>query len=318
LLGAALGLASLECGQPEALKHGSVTTGHAGAGGPTGGGGATAGAAGDMGVAGDMGMAGSTAGAAGTMGLAGDMGMAGSAAGTVGTAGAAGSAAGTVGTAGAAGSTAGTMGTAGAAGSTAGTMGTAGAAGTTAGTMGTAGAAGTTAGTGGAAGNGTCMNSTVVTAGGMESLCTAKNTWKATAMPTPPSMLLGIMDIYLQPQYGIDSNTATRYSTGATMAAGMWYQVDLGAAKMVSGITVDTSEGVDGTDVADGYDVGLSMDGITFTTVATCAYNAAPMEVINFKAAMGRYVRYTNKGPPGPKNGPTSWMSIHEFDIRCN
>ena len=75
---------------------------------------------------------------------------------------------------------------------------------------------------------------------------------------------------------------------------------------------------IDHQDVADGYDVGLSMDGITFTTVATCAFNAAPMEIINFKATMGRYVRYTNKGPPGPKNGATSWMSIHELDIRCN
>src|SRR5262249_49896065 len=119
-------------------------------------------------------------------------------------------------------------------------------------------------------------------------------------------------------QYAIDGVAATRYSTGATMAAGMYYQVDLGAAKMVSGITVDTNVGMDLMDVANGYDVGLSTDGTTFTTVATCAYHAATTEVINFKATSARYARYTNKGGPGPKNGATSWMSIHEFDIRCN
>jgi hypothetical protein len=164
----------------------------------------------------------------------------------------------------------------------------------------------------------TCMNSTVVTAGGAETNCTAKTMWKATAMPTPPSKYLNIPDTQLQPMYAIDGNTGTRYSSGMTMAAGFYFQVDLGAAKMVSGITVDTSEGADATDVANGYDVGLSTDGNTFTTVATCMSNAAPMEVVNFKATMARYVRYTNKGAPGPNNGATSWLSIHEFDILCN
>jgi DNA-binding SARP family transcriptional activator len=50
----------------------------------------------------------------------------------------------------------------------------------------------------------------------------------------------------------------------------------------------------------------------------SCMYDAAPVEVINFKATMARYVRYTNKGAPGPLNGPTSWIAIHELDILCN
>jgi hypothetical protein len=277
------------------------TTGTAGTGTSAG----TAGTGTSAGTAGT----GTSAGTAGTQGTAGT----GTSAGTAGDQGAAG-AAGTTGTAGAAGGTAGDQGTAGAAGTTAGT---AGAAGTTAGT---AGAAGTTAGTGGGAGTGTgtCMNSTVVTAGGSETNCGAKTGWKATAMPTPPSKYLNIPDTALQPQYAIDGNTTTRYSSGMTMADGFYFQVDLGSAKMISGITVDTSEGADAMDVADGYDVGVSMDGTTFTSVASCMFNAAPMEVINFKATMGRYVRYTNKGAPGPNNGPTSWLSIHEFDILCN
>ena len=52
--------------------------------------------------------------------------------------------------------------------------------------------------------------------------------------------------------------------------------------------------------------------------MASCAYNAAPLEVINFAATPARYVRYTNHNAPGPRNGPISWLSIHELDILCN
>jgi hypothetical protein len=162
----------------------------------------------------------------------------------------------------------------------------------------------------------TCMNSTVKTAGGLESLCPAKTTWTATTMPTPVSGLDGISNTLLQPPYAIDGNATTRYSSGKTMAPGFYFQVDLGVAKMVSGITVDTSEGVDGTDVAQAYEVDLSTDGTTFTKVASCMYPAAPTEVINFTATTARYVRYINEA--APPTGVTSWMSIHELDILCN
>jgi F5/8 type C domain len=205
--------------------------------------------------------------------------------------------------------------------------GTTGAAGDTSGTAGTpadastTGAAGTPAdaSTTGAAGTPavmTCMNATVVSPGGLETNCTAKSSWVATAMPTPPSKFDGIDNTLLQPQYAIDGNPATRYSSGMTMAPGFYFQVDLGQAKMVSGITVDTSEGVDITDVAQAYEVDLSTDGTNFTMIASCMYPAAPMEVVNFTATMARYVRYKNTAASA--TGATSWMSIHEFDILCN
>ncbi len=49
------------------------------------------------------------------------------------------------------------------------------------------------------------------------------------------------------------------------------------AAKLVSGITVDTSEGADITDVAQAYEVDLSTDGTTFTKIIGCAFPAAPV-----------------------------------------
>ncbi|HEX4460993.1 MAG TPA: discoidin domain-containing protein, partial [Polyangia bacterium] len=205
---------------------------------------------------------------------------------------------------------AGTAGDQGTAGATVGGTAGAGTAGATVG--GTAGDQGGTAG----ATVMVCANSTVVSAGGTAANCGPTSGWTATAMPTPASKLDGIMDNLLQPQYAIDGDPATRYSSGATMMNGDYFQVDLGSAKMVSGITVDTSEGSDITDVANGYEVDLSTDGTNFTKIVGCAFPAAPMETIYFTATSARYVRYMDLGPPS--NGGTSWLSIHEFTVTCN
>ncbi|HSZ83419.1 MAG TPA: discoidin domain-containing protein, partial [Polyangia bacterium] len=272
-----------------------VQTGTAGSTGSAG-----SGSAGETGTAGNTGgTAGNTGGTAGNTG-----GTAGAAAGTTG--GTAGAAAGTTG------------GTAGAGGADAGS--TAGTTGGTAGNVG--GTAGTTAGTAGTAAPMICMNSTVVTQGGTQANCGPQSGWTATAMPTPNSGLDGIMDNQLLPKYAIDGSLTTRYSSGMTMAAGDYFQVDLGATKMVSGIIVTSTENMDGTyDVADGYTVGLSTDGNNFTTVSTCAAgsSASSVETVNFAATMARYVRYTNMGPPiAPPSSATAWLSIQEFDVTCN
>ena len=103
----------------------------------------------------------------------------------------------------------------------AGTSGAAGSGGT-AGSTGTAGATGTGGNTG-AGGATVCMNSTVKTAGGLETTCPAKTGWVATALPTPPSGLDGISNTLLQPPYAIDGNTGTRYSSGNDDGAGLLF-----------------------------------------------------------------------------------------------
>lgn len=188
-------------------------------------------------------------------------------------------------------------------------------AGTTAGTSGGSGTQGP--GAGGVMGQGgpaSCMNSMVWTAGAKESNCTPKNAWVASAMPTPPIGLDGIPSNLLLPQYAIDGDAATRYSSGETMEQGDYFQVDLGALRGVSGIAVDTSTAP--KDVANGYQVGLSVDGVNFTVVSSCQYPAVPVETINFVATEARYVRYTNEG--APPAGETNWLSINEFDVLCN
>jgi beta-glucosidase len=133
--------------------------------------------------------------------------------------------------------------------------------------------------------------------------------------------LYNIPDNQLLAPYAIDGSTTTRFTSGKTMADGFYFQVDLGAAKKISGIVVTTTlNATDSTyDVADGYEVGLSTDGTTFTKVAGCTTSAAPVETINFTATMARYVRYTAKGGPvSPPNSATAWLSIHEFNVLCN
>jgi hypothetical protein len=185
-----------------------------------------------------------------------------------------------------------------------------------------AGAENGAAGAIGAAGNpgngdaatGICMNSAVWTPGGSESNCPAKALWVATALPTPPSGLDGIPDSELLPSYAIDGDLTTRYSSGTPAEAGDYFQVDLGATAMVSGITVSETTS-DDLDVAEGYAVEVSTDGDAWTTVASCTLPAQNVEVVNWVAVRARYVRYTNLGPS--VNG-TNWFSIHELDVICN
>jgi hypothetical protein len=171
-----------------------------------------------------------------------------------------------------------------------------------------------TGGAGGAGGAGggvpmACMNSTVVVAGGSTAKCPANTTWVATAMPTPAHMYLGIMDTLLQPQYAIDGTTTTRYASGQAENGTEWFQVDLGVTKSVTGIVID--DAADPLDVATAYKVEVSLNGTTWTTVATCASPAAPIETVNFAGAMARYVRVDQTGI-GLK-----WWSIHELSILC-
>jgi hypothetical protein len=244
-----------------------------------------------MGVAGDNGAAG--------MGVAGDNGAAGmgtagdnGAAGTMGTAGAAGA-----GTAGAAGTTAGTAGAAGTAAGTAGAAGTAagsaGAAGTTAGT---AGAAGTTAGTGGAAGTG---------AAGAPSLysnwCSPVH-WSYTTNPAA----INAMDF---PYNVVDGSIASRWATGANQAPGQFFQIDFGGTVSLTQVVLDATNNAG--DYPRGYDIGLSANGTTFTSVRTNAANANVVVTETFAATQGRYLRITQTGTFN------NWWSIDELRLMC-
>jgi hypothetical protein len=190
------------------------------------------------------------------------------------------------------------------------------------GASGAGGASGGASGAGGASGGGAsgaggaggspptgCNNATVVDAAGSTTKCPAKTMWAVTAMPTPPHNFMQIPDTKLQPQYAIDGNTGTRYSTGATSAGGEWFRVDLGAATQVTGIVLDDT--VDINDVPYGYKVEVSTDGNAWTQVATCSAIASTTETINFAAKPARYVRVTDTA------AGIHWWSIDELSVLC-
>jgi hypothetical protein len=199
----------------------------------------------------------------------------------------------------------------GAGGSSAGASGAGGEGGSSGGAAGAGGSSGGAGGAGGAGGSTPtgCNNATVVDAAGSTTKCPAKTMWTATAMPTPPHNFMGIADNKLQPQYAIDGNTATRYSTGAKSAGGEWFRVDLGATTQVTGIVLDDT--VDFNDVPYGYKVEVSTDGTAWTQVATCNAIASTTETINFAAKPARYVRVTDT------TAGIHWWSIDEISVLC-
>jgi hypothetical protein len=287
------GLVLAACGAPEAL-HSHGNTGSAGAGGSAGvngSAGSTPGSAGatnpidasTTGSAGDMtGVAGSTTGSAGDM-----TGVAGSITGTAG-AGTAGAGTAGAGTAGAGTAGAGTAGAGTAGAGTAG-AGTAGA--------GTAGAGTAGAGTAGAgtAGAGTAGASP----GEYVNTCSPVH-WTFSA-PTAINANDFLTNV-------VDNNIASRWSTGANQTLGQYLQIDFSGTVSLTQVVLDASNNAG--DYPRGYDIGLSANGTTFTSVATGA-PTTPIVTVNFTAAQGRYLRITQTGTVA------AWWSVDELHLAC-
>ncbi|WP_182453501.1 discoidin domain-containing protein [Streptacidiphilus sp. P02-A3a] len=107
------------------------------------------------------------------------------------------------------------------------------------------------------------------------------------------------------PSNAIDGNLATRYSSDAYQAAGMWFQVNLGSAQSFNQIELNSPNSAG--DYAVGYNVEVSTDGTNFTTVATETGTASP-ETATFAAQTAQYIRVVLTAP-----STTSWWSIDEF-----
>src|SRR5450432_3275458 len=105
----------------------------------------------------------------------------------------------------------------------------------------------------------------------------------------------------------LDGSQTTRWSSGAVMAAGMYFQVDMGAAQTVGQIAMDSANG----DYARAFSVYVTNDTANLgTAVATTTATGTPVSV-SFTATSGRYIRVVLGTPPA---GTTSWWSIQEFN----
>ncbi|HEX4346355.1 MAG TPA: discoidin domain-containing protein [Vicinamibacterales bacterium] len=286
------GVVFAACGAPEAL-HSHGNTGAAGAGGGAGlngSAGSTLGSAGSNPIdASTPGTAGDTTGNAGA-GTAG-VGTAGAGTAGVGTAGAGTAGAGMAGAGTAGAGTAG-AGTAGAGTAGAGTAG-AGTAGAGTAGAGTAGAGTAGAGTAGAPGTAGASPGEYV------NYCSPVHwTFSAPTAINANDFLTNVVDDVI----------GDRWSTGTNQVPGQYLQIDFGGTVSLTQVILDASNNAG--DYPRGYDIGLSANGTSFTSVGTGAPTAAVVTV-NFGAAQGRYLRINQTATANV------WWSINELHLAC-
>ena len=109
------------------------------------------------------------------------------------------------------------------------------------------------------------------------------------------------------PANAIDGNINTRYSSDADQATGMWFQVNLGSAQTFN--QIEMNSGGSTGDYARGYNVEVSANGTTFTSVATGTGTSSP-ETVTFATQTDQYIRVVLTA-----GVTTNWWSIAEFTV---
>jgi hypothetical protein len=104
----------------------------------------------------------------------------------------------------------------------------------------------------------------------------------------------------------IDGNATTRWSTGKTLASGMWFQIDMGSAKTFNSILMDSTGSAN--DFVLGYQVAISNDGATFGSPVATGTGSSALVQATFAAQTARYFRITST------SAGTNWWSIHELN----
>ena len=105
----------------------------------------------------------------------------------------------------------------------------------------------------------------------------------------------------------LDWNTTTRWSAGAPQTNGQWFQVNMGSRRVIDQISFET-RGDQRWDFPRGYQIQVSTDGSTWTTVRT-GNGWGWKQSIPFAPQYTQYVRVTQTG-----TGP-DWWSIAEFHV---
>jgi endoglucanase Acf2 len=105
-----------------------------------------------------------------------------------------------------------------------------------------------------------------------------------------------------------NATAPTRFSTGEFQASGLYYQVDMGTTRTFNDVRM-TASGAWGGDYAPGYQVQVSTNGTSWTTVATSTGNTGYPETATFAAQTARYIRVTLTG------ATQTWWSIVQFFV---
>ncbi|HVU51857.1 MAG TPA: discoidin domain-containing protein [Polyangia bacterium] len=110
------------------------------------------------------------------------------------------------------------------------------------------------------------------------------------------------------PANALDGNLGTRWSTGAAMTPGMWFQVDMGGPQTIGIVSMD-SAGSAG-DYAHGYQIVVSMDGVSFSAPVASGSGTGQVVTATFAPLVTRFVRVVNTQAVTP-----NWWSIAELNI---
>jgi hypothetical protein len=108
----------------------------------------------------------------------------------------------------------------------------------------------------------------------------------------------------------IDNNPDSWWESATRGATGMWFKVDMGASRVVQQVTFDS--GGDTLDYPNGYQVQVSSNGTTWTTMAT-GTGTGPFVSARFSEQFVRYVqiKLTNNFPDSRPN----WWTIRELNV---
>lgn len=122
--------------------------------------------------------------------------------------------------------------------------------------------------------------------------------WTATASSTAPGSSAA---------NGIDGVNANSWATGAAMAGGEWYRIDMGSNRTVAMVIVQTPSGSK-WDYPRGFTVETSTNGTSWTTAATgIAYGWK--RPISIAPTTARYIRITQTGTA------PQWWTIDEVTV---
>ena len=109
------------------------------------------------------------------------------------------------------------------------------------------------------------------------------------------------------PANALDSNAATRWSTGAAQVNGQWFRVDMLSARTFNSITLDA--GTSSGDYPRGYQVFVSNDGTNWGNAIATGTGTTQLITVPFASQTARYLRIVQTGSSG------SWWSIHELNV---
>jgi hypothetical protein len=111
------------------------------------------------------------------------------------------------------------------------------------------------------------------------------------------------------PALALDGKLSTRWTTNGAQVPGQFIQVDMGVAKPISSITMDSAG--DTLDYARGYQVFLSNDGQSWGTNVTSGAGSAPLITASFPRTTARYIKVVQTS----NKATSKWWSVHELNV---